>query len=320
MDWESEPLYNKSKVFARRAHEQSVNSSLFAFWMSLSLEALARATLSSVHPALLADPKEPDNIYYAFGVTPKGIPRSIPSKALYARCAVFITEFTPGMVTHCLDVANRRNSELHSGAAAFEGISNSAWLPMTYEVMDVLIKKLGRNFDDFLGEYSPAAIETLKDRHDSLAKDVAKRLADAKERYLSFGGDERSKINEKAKADIPNLLKKSVHSKQSKCPACENDAVISGKPIGRSPVVLDKSETAILREIRVLPNRLQCPYCKLVLLNFQEVRQAGLGDIFTSVEAEDPISFFGIEPEDYVDVGDFMRRHAAGLFDEYDNE
>src|ERR1700678_1100528 len=58
MDWSSESLYNKSKLFAERAHNEPVDSALFGFWMSLAVEMLGRAALAYVHPALLADPKE----------------------------------------------------------------------------------------------------------------------------------------------------------------------------------------------------------------------------------------------------------------------
>jgi hypothetical protein len=78
MEWESESLYAKAKLYARRAHNESVDSSLFAFWMSLALELLARSALAQIHPVLLADPREQDNIHYAFGINPKNPPKSIP--------------------------------------------------------------------------------------------------------------------------------------------------------------------------------------------------------------------------------------------------
>jgi hypothetical protein len=97
MNWSAESLYGKARLYAHRAHNESIDSSLFGFWMSLSLELLARAALAHIHPALLADPKEPDNIQYAFGIVPKGVPKSIQAKALFARCSVFIADFTDKM-------------------------------------------------------------------------------------------------------------------------------------------------------------------------------------------------------------------------------
>src|SRR5258708_39891622 len=101
MDWSSESLYNKSKLFAERAHNEPLDSALFGFWMSLVVEMLGRAALAYVHPALLADPREPDHIQYAFGIIPKGVPKSIHAKTVFARCSVFIEDFTEKMAGHC---------------------------------------------------------------------------------------------------------------------------------------------------------------------------------------------------------------------------
>ncbi len=77
------------------------------------------------------------------------------------------------MSAHCLIMADRRNSELHSGAAAFENIDNSAWLPATYEVVEVLLKHVGVGFEDFLGEeQADVAIKMLKDRREHIKKEV----------------------------------------------------------------------------------------------------------------------------------------------------
>ena len=35
MDWSTESLYNKAKLYAQRAHDESVDSALFGFWISL---------------------------------------------------------------------------------------------------------------------------------------------------------------------------------------------------------------------------------------------------------------------------------------------
>jgi hypothetical protein len=91
MDWSPESLYNKAKVFAGRALDEPIESALFGFWMSLTLEMLARAALAHIHPALLADPREPDSIQYAFGIIPKGV-----------RC--FVT--TPLMLTRTIETSD----------------------------------------------------------------------------------------------------------------------------------------------------------------------------------------------------------------------
>lgn len=319
MDWATDTLYNKAKLFALRAHDEPVDSSLFAFWMSLALELLARSALSQIHPVLLADPREQDNIHYAFGIIPKNVPKSIPAKALFARCSILISGFTDKMSAHCLIVADRRNSELHSGVAAFEGIDNSKWLPATYEVMEILLTHLKRDFADFLGDQEGVAVETLKDRKDTIKKDVQEKLAAARRSYEKQSDEYKQEKSATGIAATESWLKGQRLRRKSTCPACGNTAVVSGETVGRSPVRIDEDANVIRREVRVLPNRLRCGFCNLSLSSYQELKEAGLGSIYTIGEEEDPIEFFGIEPEDYVDVEEIVRKYGED-YGGYDNE
>src|SRR5262245_33395535 len=77
MEKSDKALYDKARLFMHLAHEQPIESQLFAFWASLSLELLCRAALAKVHPVLLADPREDGNILYAFGIQPARPPKGI---------------------------------------------------------------------------------------------------------------------------------------------------------------------------------------------------------------------------------------------------
>jgi transcription elongation factor Elf1 len=311
MDWSTDSLYGKAKLYAQRAHDEAVDSALFGFWMSLSLELLARAALAQIHPVLLADPKEPDNIQYAFGIIPKNVPKSIQAKALFARCSVFVEGFTDKMSGHCLIIADRRNSELHSGAAAFEGIDNSKWLPSTYEVVDVLLKHLHRDFNDLLGnEHGPVAVEALKGRRETIKKEVQEKLAAARKFYAEQSPEWKAERLANATAPMDAFVRSNRLTRSHNCPVCENKAVVSGETVGRGPARVDETAGTIKREVRVLPNLLRCPFCKLNLSGFQELNEAGVGAIYTIEEQEDPIEFFGIDPEQYVDVDEIVRKWA----------
>jgi len=320
MDWSSDAFYSKAKLYAQRAHDERVESSLFGFSMSLTIELLARAALAQIHPVLLADPKEPDNIQYAFGIIPKNVPKSIPAKAVFARCSVFIPGFTDKMSGHCLIMADRRNSELHSGAAAFEGIDNSKWLPATYEVAEVLLAHLKRDFNDFLGGHGAVAVETLKDRRDTIKKEVQEKLSAARKFYAQLSTEQKAELEAKVVEVIEGWLKASRLRRKKTCPACGSAAVIGGEIVGRSPVRIDEDAGIISREVRVLPNKLRCAFCRLELSSYQELKEAELGTIYTIGEEEDPIEFFGIEPEDYVDVEDIVKRYGEDMYAGYENE
>ena len=319
MDWDSDLLYNKAKLYAERAHEESVDSALFGLWMSLSLELLARAAISHTHPVLLADPQNHENILYAFGVVPKTPVKSVPAKALFTRCSLLVNGFTDKMSVHCLIVAERRNEELHSGIAAFENIDNAKWLPMTYEVMEVLLAHLGRDFPDFLGEYSAGALESLKDREANIKQEVQKKIGIAKSGYEKLSSEEKTATDAEARVKTTVWRKESRLRQKTSCPACGNESVVSGEVVGRSPVRIDEDDLTISREVRVLPNKLQCAFCGLLLTSFQELREAERGTIYVVYEVEEPIEFFGIDPEEHINIDDLMRRYAEDYYG-YNNE
>ena len=222
------------------------------------------------------------------------------------------------MSAHCLIMADRRNSELHSGMAAFECIDNSSWLPATYEVIEVLLKHLHHDFEDFLTEnHSGFAENLLADRRNNIKKDVQSRISKAKNFYANAPEDWKLERKEKSDLLIENLLRSNNLRRRCTCPACSMNAVIAGETIGRSLARIDTINLTITREVRVLPNNLSCYFCRLLLNGYQELKEANLGAIYTVQETEDPVEFFGIVPEDYVDTKAIAENYYR---DEYDNE
>src|SRR5258708_1201459 len=192
MQWSTEALYAKSQLFMARAHEQPVNSLLFAFWASLSLELLCRAALAKVHPVLLADPREDANLFYAFGIQPAKPPKSIVTKAIVIRCTLLVDGFTEDMAKHCALMADQRNAELHSGTVGFADFENAAWLPGTYEVIEILLRHLGVKLSDFLGdEPATAAAEMLLGRREAIKKEVFDRIGASRRAFEALPFEEK---------------------------------------------------------------------------------------------------------------------------------
>jgi hypothetical protein len=233
---------------------------------------------------------------------------------------VFVKNFTDKMSGHCLIVADRRNTELHSGIAAFEKLDNWKWLPATYEVIEVLLTHLQRDFADFLGDHEALAVETLKDRRDSIKKEVQEKLSAARKFYEGLTDDARKGTDVVAHEKTSSWLMDNILRRKDSCPACGSDAVIGGETVGRTPVRVDEEANTISRDVRVLPNKLRCAYCKLTLLSFQELREAERGNIYTVEQNEDPVEFFGIDPEEYVDVDEIVRRYGDDMASSYENE
>lgn len=181
-----------------------------------------------------------------------------------------------------------------------------------------MLVHLGVSFADYLGnEHAATAIEMLRDRRETVKREILERIRRAKAFFDHLSKEELTRRNDQSKIvfrERPH--ERSVH-REIKCPACGSPAVMTGEIVGRGPVRIDERNTAIEREVRVLPTKLRCPHCELKLDGFQEMRQAGLGSVYTVDESEDPIEFFGIDPSDYIDPDEFIRQHFGP---EYDNE
>ena len=79
MKWDTRQYWLKSKTYQEKAAEVGRDEAERGFWRSLALEHLLRSALTSIHPALNADPQnEGLNLFHAFGFEIKGEPRAIP--------------------------------------------------------------------------------------------------------------------------------------------------------------------------------------------------------------------------------------------------
>lgn len=90
MDWSEEALWNKAKRFHELAREHDREKPRYCFYALLSFEFLSRAALAKVHPALLADPQDPNNILYACGINATERPFSVPAKTVFHRLGFII--------------------------------------------------------------------------------------------------------------------------------------------------------------------------------------------------------------------------------------
>jgi hypothetical protein len=154
MSWERDPLWAKSRLFFERAFEQSPEDPLFGLWCSLGLELVARTAIASVSPTLLAEPdKEHRFLLHALNRGAERItPQSIGSAQVFNLCKTLFDDFSKEDLTAALALSNRRNEELHSGAAAFEEYPATLWLT----------KVLGESLDNLFGEEEArVAIEIL---------------------------------------------------------------------------------------------------------------------------------------------------------------
>jgi hypothetical protein len=221
-EWSADTLWNKGKLYLARALEQDRRSDIFPFYASLGLEFLGRAALASVHPALLADPQDGNNILYAFGFPTTSRPITIPAKTVFSRLKFVVADFSDDDLSVCLFLSELRNQELHTGALAFNDLTTGKWIAGFYRVIQKIAKKLGYTLEDVLGRGEGAnAAALISSAAQDVTKVVKERVGKLKSKMTVLSATEMGK---RRKEHEPKFLNAHYTSGSAvfarECPAC----------------------------------------------------------------------------------------------------
>mgnify|MGYP000117108446 CR=1 FL=1 len=300
-DWNFEKLLSKAVLYGNRARDTERSDSLYGFWSALSLEFLARACLSKIHPVLLADPQDGKNILSVFGVPiSNGAPVSIPAKSVYSRCRSLVSGFDDTAQQHCTYMARARNSEIHSGDAAFEAMTHNRWQTEHFKVVKTLCNASGAALSDFFTIEEVGAIEEVIERSSKELEGRSKAKVETNEQWFqALGDDEQTTLAENSEDVSRSILGSSPYLFQTHCPSCGSKAIISGEHVLRTSVSLD--DGSLIRRSTVASSRLYCGACRLDLSR-DELISIGLSPTFEYAQELDPVDHFGVDPRDYFDI------------------
>jgi hypothetical protein len=227
-EWSSDALWNKAKLYIGRAFTGDRDSEAFPFFAAIGLEFLARAALAHVHPSLLADPQDGNNILYGFGYPATPHPISIPARTIYSRLQYVVTDFNKDDQSFCLLCAERRNRELHTGDLAFHNLRNSEWLPDYYRVTNKIVASLGRSLNElFSDEEAKEALENIDVVQKETVTLIKQRIADIKKKVSILTPAELAarRKSDDFTAVYLHYTNGSAHF-QKICPACESFGAI----------------------------------------------------------------------------------------------
>jgi hypothetical protein len=298
MYWDYDGLWQKAKLYAQRAMASDRDDSMFPFWATLSLEFLARATLSKVNPCLLADPKEGSNMLYACGFASTNQPVSINAKTVFLRCQRIVSNFTQVEYDFSMALVQRRNEELHTASAAFEDFPTRLWLAKFFRVCHLLLAAQGRSLEDVFGPVESRAAREMIDADEKRVKKQALDLISAATKV--FEAKQKENLPTERKEFLTWFAQKAPRwSKLATCPACGEQCLTVGEHVRSSEPRLEENE--IIQEVSVLPTQMWCPFCLLQLGTHALLHGADLGGQYSITETRDPVEFHGIEIEDYLD-------------------
>jgi len=289
-------LFTKAKLYIDRAFSVNRESELFPFWISLSLEFLARSTLAKISPTLLADTStnNAENLLYALDYESIQNPKSINISSVFDRLTKVDIKFTISEKNLCNKIVNERNTELHSGMKGYEDFPVNLWLKDFYRICKILLDSQGLKLKDFLGISEAAAADVMiKEDVGKIKKDVMDRIQACKRKFLKLGKGQKEKLQKESAYKIVSVGKE---FKMIKCPSCKSEAPLYFQVISESQPRLDGE--SISQEKRCLPTELHCYACGLDIKKYVELEAIELGSQFTIQNTLDPVEYHGIDVEE----------------------
>ena len=292
--WNPEALFVKAQRYIEKMLEVGSDQWEYALWSSLSLEFLARAALSNINPALLADNRDGwSSLYHALGfepTEPKFTPKSIPVSDAFRRLTAILPDFTKERADFGILHTSRRNAELHSGKAAFEGVNTSAWQPNFYRTCEILLNSMGLSLPDFIGEDEAGVADKLiAAAADDSSKAVHGDVEAHKKVWTTKTDDERETLSQSASVWATRQTGHRVE-----CPACSSQALVAGEPVTAATQKLEQDEIVETQEY--LPNRFECIACGLKINGLSRLAFAGLSERYKKTQVYDAAEYYA--PQD----------------------
>lgn len=293
--WDAEALYIKAQRYAQRMVEVDSDEWEYALWSGFSLEFLARSALSNVSPALLADcDKSWASLYHALGFTPIDghfLPKSITVSEAFKRLTAILPEFTKEQEAFAIAHTAKRNAELHSGEAAFEGVNASSWQPSFYRVSEILLDSVGATLVEFFGaDDAKIAAQLIAAASDSSAKAVKGEV----EAYRKVW-DGKDKTDRKKLQTQSNVWATRHTGHRVDCPACSSQALVVGEPVAAPTQTLKNG--AIIEKQEYLPSRFECIACGLKIAGLSRLTVIGLGNRYKKTQVYDASEFYAQQDE-----------------------
>ena len=309
MSWERDALWAKAVLFMQRASSEDRESATFGLWASLGLELVARSAIANTSPALLAEPdRDQKNILHALGVSLSNAPKSVSTIQVLSLCRTLVAEFTEDEFKICSSLLNRRNEELHTGAAAFDTFPTQTWLAGFYRASKILSEHQGESLESLFGaEESRIADQMLTAVKEDVIGKVKSSIAAHKKVFDAKDEPEKYDLLNQAEADSEVLSHKGYHRVQ--CPACSASATVNGTTYGGERIE-HKDGRIVVRE-SVIPTGFRCKACDLKLTGYQQLVVAGLGDHFTNRSEYDPPDYYElIDPNDHEVMASYAEDHG----------
>ena len=298
-------LWSKSKVFLERALKarDDDDASTFHLWAALSIELLAKAALAHVHPSLVADPSDIKSLLHACGVKDPPDKKSITAKTVYERLTFLSVDFDEKLKKECMFMANRRNTELHSGESPVAELDLRAWVPSFWRAVKVILAIQSKSLEAWVGNEEAGRVEIFLDdlsqfTSQAVAARIARRAAEFTRKY-PIGSNERHDVIARSQArPVPrSIIMSSDESDEATCPSCGSKAWLLGFESDEEVIDFNYGDSSdpfgnveaweTVRKYYSV-DAFRCIECGLVLEGRDELSSTDLASEFTREEEREP--------------------------------
>jgi hypothetical protein len=313
MSWERGALWSKAVLFMQRASAQDKESPEFGLWASLGLELLARAAVAQTSPALLADPdKEQRNLLHALGVSSTHAPKSIPTIQVLSHCKTLVPAFTEDEFKAASALLNRRNEELHTGAAAFETFPLQSWIGTFFRCCKILAEHQNESLTSLFGAAEATVAEEILGKAEAgVISNVKSSISAHSKVFEAKEIKEKERLANEAQAESDKLSHRGHH--RVVCPSCRCTATVQGTTYGGER--LEHKDGMIIVRESVIPTKFSCTACGLKLSGYQELVVAGVGDHFTHRSECSPSDYYElVDPNDRETMDRYAEDHGYYYF------
>ncbi|MDP5031423.1 MAG: hypothetical protein NWQ54_16470 [Paraglaciecola sp.] len=278
-------IFTKSKVYISRALARKSQDDLdeYQLWSSLALELLGKAALARKHPSLVVDPTHWQSLFVAAGINVTTDVKTISAKTLFERLVHLVPRFDKTVQRFCLDIAERRNAELHSGDLPFKTMRLDAWEARYWHACDTILHQMESSLEQWIGATdAKAPRQLLLEAEKALDAAVKLRVEAAKMKFETLKKGERENLVAEANQRQAYQQCKLFSNNYDEiwtvfCPACGCQAFMAGEQTGED--ITEEREQYAIWEIvsrEFAGEEFQCPTCELALVGSDEISAAGI--------------------------------------------
>ena len=291
--WSAETLFCKAQLYIQRMEAHTADDWQFGFWSALALEMLARASLATISPVLLAEKNDWHNLTYALGhqqTSTKFIPRSVPVRDVLSRLQELVPAFNDEISGFCKQHIERRNRELHSGELAFENLGTSDWLARFYSACKILLQSMKVELEVLVSE-PEEALRMIEELKDAAASSVKGDIEAHNTVWSNKGTEQQETASSRAATWATRHAGHRVE-----CPACGSQALLQGTPSG--PVATSVTGDQVVQRQTMWPSSFECIACGLRISGLSKLAASGLGNAYSATRTYTAAEFFELYTED----------------------